>query len=87
MNLDNATVYYELLGTHRKGALEYTPLPIADALGRFTNLLQVPFDNPHIPEDAIPVIRAAVGPMRLNSRCGGARWTWATAISGTTAKP
>ena len=62
LNLDNATVYYELLGIHRKGALEYTPLPIADALGRFTDLLQVPFDNPHVPADAIPVIRAAVGP-------------------------
>ena len=62
LNLDNATVYYELLGTHREGALEYTPLPIADALGRFTDLLQVPFDNPHVPADAIPVIRAAVGP-------------------------
>ena len=45
-----------------RGALQYTPLPIADALGRFTDLLQVPFTNPHIPEDAIPVIRAAVGP-------------------------
>ena len=62
LNLDNATLYYELLGTHRKGALEYTPLPIADALGRFTDLLQVPFTNPHVPADAIPVIRAAVDP-------------------------
>ena len=62
LNLDTATVYYELLRTHRKGALEYTPLPIADAMGRFTDLLQVPFDNPHVPADAIPVIRAAVGP-------------------------
>lgn len=62
LNLDNASVYYELLGTHREGTLKYTPLPIADALGGFTNLLQVPFTNPHIPTDAIPVIRAAVGP-------------------------
>ena len=62
LELDNASVYYELLGTHREGTLKYTPLPIADALGGFTNLLQVPFTNPHIPTDAIPVIRAAVGP-------------------------
>ncbi len=61
LNLDNAAVYYELLGTRREGTLRFTPLPIADALGRFTNLLQVPFGNPHIPADAIPVIRAAVG--------------------------
>ncbi len=62
LDLDNAAVYYELLGTHREGTLKYTPLPIADALGGFTNLLQVPFSNPHIPADAIPAIRAAVGP-------------------------
>ena len=62
LELGNASVYYELLGTHREGTLKYTPLPIADALGGFTNLLQVPFTNPHVPADAVPVIRAAVGP-------------------------
>ena len=62
LELGNAVAYYELLGVHREGTLEYTPMPIADALGGFTNLLQVPFSNPHIPVDAIPVIRAAVGP-------------------------
>ena len=62
LELGNAVAYYELLGTHREGTLEYTPMPIADALGGFTNLLQVPFSNPHIPVDAIPVIRGAVGP-------------------------
>ena len=62
LELGNASVYYELLGAHREGTLKYTPLPIADALGGFTNLLQVPFTNPHVPADAVPVIRAAVGP-------------------------
>ena len=62
LKLGHAVAYYELLGTHREGTLEYTPLPIADALGGFTNLLQVPFTNPHIPGDAIPLIRAAAGP-------------------------
>ncbi len=62
LQLDSNVLYYELLGMHREGALNFTPIPIADALGRFTDLLQVPFSNPHIPADAVPVIRAAVGP-------------------------
>lgn len=62
LELDRAVLYYELLGMHREGTLRYTPMPIADALGRFTDLLQVPFSNPHVPADAVPVIRAAVGP-------------------------
>ncbi len=61
LNAGNAALYYEVMGTHREGVLNFTPLPIADALGRFTNLLQVPFSNPHIPADAVPVLRAAVG--------------------------
>ena len=62
LELDPAVLYYELLGMHREGTLRYTPMPIADASGGFTDLLQVPFSNPHIPADAVPVIRAAVGP-------------------------
>ena len=62
LELDRAVLYYELLGMHREGTLRYTPMPIADALGRFTDLLQVPFSNPHVPADAVPVIRAATGP-------------------------
>ena len=56
-----STLYYELPGVHREGNLDFTPLPIAEAAGRFTDLLQVPFTNPHIPADALPLIRAAVG--------------------------
>ncbi|MYH69966.1 MAG: TonB-dependent receptor, partial [Gammaproteobacteria bacterium] len=62
LELDRAVLFYELLGMHREGTLRYTPMPIADALGRFTDLLQVPFSNPHVPADAVPVIRAATGP-------------------------
>ena len=62
LELHPAVLYYELLGMHREGTLRYTPMPIADALGRFTDLLQVPFSNPHIPADAMAVIRAATGP-------------------------
>lgn len=61
LELDRAVLYYELLGMHREGSLGYPPMPIADVGGRFTDLLQVPFSNPHIPADAVPVIRAAVG--------------------------
>ena len=46
---NNATAYFELLGVHRSGTLNFTPLPIADAAGRFTDLIQVPFTNPNIP--------------------------------------
>jgi iron complex outermembrane receptor protein len=46
---------------HREGTLNFTPLPIADAAGRFTDLIQVPYTNPHIPADALPVILAADG--------------------------
>ena len=57
---DNATAYFELLGMHRSGTLNFTPLPIADAAGRFTDLIQVPFTNPHLPADAAAVIAAAL---------------------------
>lgn len=57
---NNSEAYFELLGVQRNGVLHFTPLPVADAEGRFTDLLQVPFTNPHIPADALPVIQAAV---------------------------
>ena len=62
LELQQTTLYYELLGMQRSGTMRFTPMPVADALGRFTNLLQVPFSNPHVPADAVPVIRAAIGP-------------------------
>ena len=62
LELAPAVLYYELLGMHREGVLRYTPMPISDAHGRFTDLLQIPFNNPHVPADAVPAIRAAVGP-------------------------
>jgi iron complex outermembrane receptor protein len=53
---DNVTAYFELLGMHRSGTLNFTPLPIADAAGRFTDLIQVPYTNPHLPADAAAYI-------------------------------
>lgn len=59
---NNSEAYFELLGVQRSGVLHFTPLPVADAEGRFTDLIQVPFTNPHIPADAVPVIQAAIAP-------------------------
>ncbi|MBD3648489.1 MAG: TonB-dependent receptor plug domain-containing protein, partial [Pseudomonadales bacterium] len=43
---------------HREGRLNFTPLPVQGAAGRFTDLIQIPFDNPNIPADALAVIQA-----------------------------
>ena len=60
VDFDNGfTAYTSILAQHREGSLNFTPLPIQGAAGRFTDLLQVPFDNPNIPADALPVIIAA----------------------------
>jgi iron complex outermembrane receptor protein len=59
---NDVTSYVELLTSRRVGTLNFTPLPIADAHGRFTDMIPVPFDNPNVPADALPVIQAAVCP-------------------------
>lgn len=56
------SAYTNILAQHREGTLFFTPLPVAGAAGRFTDLVQVPFDNPNLPADVVPVIREAVGP-------------------------
>lgn len=45
--------------SHREGRLNFTPLPVQGAAGRFTDLIQVPFANPNIPADALTVIQGA----------------------------
>ncbi len=59
---DGWTAYTNILAQHREGTLFFTPLPVSGAAGRFTNLVQVPFDNPNLPADAAAAIRTAVGP-------------------------
>lgn len=49
---DSWQAYTNLMAQHREGTLNSTPLPISGAAGRFSDLLQVPTDNPNIPEDA-----------------------------------
>jgi iron complex outermembrane receptor protein len=56
---NDITTYVELLASHRKGVLNFTPLPIADSHGRFTDMIPVPFDNPNIPADALAAIQSA----------------------------
>ena len=55
----NWSAYTTTLAQHREGTLNFTPLPVAGAAGRFTDLFVVPFDNPNIPADALEVIKAA----------------------------
>lgn len=57
---DNWRAYTNILAQHREGRLNFTPLPVAGAAGRFTDLLQIPFNNPNIPADALAVIQPAV---------------------------
>lgn len=52
------SAYSSGLAQHREGSLNFTPLPITGAHGRYTDLLQVPFDNPNVPEDALEAIKA-----------------------------
>jgi iron complex outermembrane receptor protein len=60
IDFDNGfSAYSTVLAQHREGRLNFTPQPVSGAAGRFTDLLQVPFDNPHVPADALPVIREA----------------------------
>ncbi|HEX7037181.1 MAG TPA: TonB-dependent receptor [Pseudomonadales bacterium] len=56
---DNATGYVMTTLSHREGRMNFTPLPVQGAAGRFTDLIQVPFTNPNIPADALPVLLAA----------------------------
>lgn len=59
---NGVTGYVDAMFAHRDGHLNFTPLPIADAHGRFTDMIPVPFTNPNIPADALPVIQGAVAP-------------------------
>ncbi len=57
---DNGVVGYVTVNlAHREGRLNFTPLPVQGAAGRFTDLIQVPFTNPNIPADALAVIQQA----------------------------
>ena len=52
--------YTNILAQHREGRLNFTPLPVSGAAGRFTDLLQIPFNNPNIPADALAAIQPVV---------------------------
>ncbi len=57
VEFDNGVVAYtSILAQHRQGRLNFTPLPVQGAAGRFTDLLQVPITNPNIPADALEFI-------------------------------
>ncbi len=56
---ETVTGYLNVNLAHREGRLDFTPLPVQGAAGRFTDLIQVPFSNPNIPADALAYIRSA----------------------------
>lgn len=57
---ENWNAYTNILAQHREGRLNFTPLPVSGAAGRFTDLLQIPFNNPNIPADALAAIQPVV---------------------------
>jgi iron complex outermembrane receptor protein len=56
---NGATGYVEGLITHRDNKLLFTPLPVADAHGKWQDMTPVPATNPWVPADALAVIQAA----------------------------
>ncbi|MGD8415625.1 MAG: TonB-dependent receptor [Pseudomonadales bacterium] len=56
---EGVTGYMTVNLAHRKGRLNFTPLPVQGAAGRFTDLIQVPLDHPLLPADAAAVIQDA----------------------------
>ncbi|MEM1114168.1 MAG: TonB-dependent receptor [Pseudomonadota bacterium] len=57
----NWSAYTNILANHREGTLNFTPLPISGAAGRFTDLVQVPYSNPNLPADARDFLQSALG--------------------------
>lgn len=64
---DNLTFYLSAILAHREGTLNFTPLPVQGAAGRFTDLVQVPITNPNIPADFRDAVLAE---RRLAANCG-----------------
>ncbi len=56
---NDVTGYVTVNLAHREGRLNFTPLPIQGAAGRFTDLIQVPMSHPLLPADALGVIQTA----------------------------
>ena len=54
---NGVTGYVDTLFAHREGHLNFTPLPISGAHGRFTDMIPVPLNNPNIPADALARIQ------------------------------
>ncbi len=56
---NEVTAYVTVNLAHREGELNFTPLPIQGAAGRFIDLIQVPLDHHLLPADASAVIQSA----------------------------
>lgn len=56
---DTTRFFIEGAYTQADGTLDFPGLPVSGAHGRFTDMIPVPFTNPFIPADALPLIQAA----------------------------
>ena len=56
---DSVRFFAEGAYTQADGSLDFPGLPVSGAHGRFTDMIPVPFTNPFIPADALPLIQAA----------------------------
>jgi len=56
---DNLNLIAEVSYTDREGTQFFPGLPISGSHGQYTDMIPVPFTNPHIPSDALDFIRAA----------------------------
>ncbi len=56
---NGVTGYINVNLAHREGRLNFTPLPVQGAAGRFTDLIQVPLNHHLLPADALGVIQGA----------------------------
>ncbi|HIL98311.1 MAG TPA: TonB-dependent receptor, partial [Pseudomonadales bacterium] len=69
-SFDNGVIsYLNVVLAHREGRLNFTPLPVQGAAGRFTDLLRVPLNNPNIPTDALALITST---RAANATCDAA---------------
>ncbi len=57
---DSVNVFSEIGFTDREGSLSFPGLPVSGAHGQYTDMIPVPFSNPHIPTDALALIQSEV---------------------------
>jgi iron complex outermembrane receptor protein len=78
---DTLNLIAEVSYTDREGSLGFPGLPISGAHGQFTDMVPVPFTNPHIPSDALAMIQAEE--LAANAAATGFIMDWRAQDAGT----